>query len=125
VSDGYKVRREHDCIVIEGWIPVTDLVALTREWDKTRGDGEAAWIVDSLLASHLQVNMVLGTPQACLAWRQQLGIAVPDSAARPRYRLVDQPYPGIVCGKCGMTSYNRNDITHRYCGNCNIYLDNT
>jgi hypothetical protein len=123
VSEGYKVRRENDCVVIEGWIPVTDLVALTREWDKTRGDGEAAWIVDSLLASHLQCNMVLGTPQACLAWRQQLGIAVPDRAAAPAYRLVDKPYPGILCYGCGRTSYNSNDVKHRYCGNCKIYLD--
>jgi hypothetical protein len=123
VKGGYTVRRENDCVVIEGWIPVTDLVALTREWDQTRGDGDEAWIVDSLLSQHLKCNMVLGTPRACLAWRQQLGIVVPDRAAAPAYRLVDKPYPGILCYGCGRTSYNSNDVKHRYCGNCKIYLD--
>jgi hypothetical protein len=122
VSTGYTVRRENDCIVIEGWVPVTDLVGLMRGWEKDHGEGEA-WIVDSLLSTHLKCNMVLGTPQACLAWRQQLGIVVPDRAARPHYRLVDKPYPGILCYRCGRTSHNSNDVANRYCGNCKIYLD--
>ena len=32
----------------------------------------------------------------------------------------DDPFtPGITCPKCKMTSYNLNDIEHRWCGNCN------
>lgn len=25
------------------------------------------------------------------------------------------------CKKCGMTSYNTNDVVNRYCGNCNEF----
>ena len=30
----------------------------------------------------------------------------------------EQPTPSITCPKCGMTSYNPNDIREGYCGNC-------
>lgn len=29
----------------------------------------------------------------------------------------------IRCGKCGMRSYNRNDVENRYCANCNLWLE--
>ncbi len=29
----------------------------------------------------------------------------------------------IICGRCGMRSYNRSDVAHKYCGNCNDYCD--
>lgn len=29
----------------------------------------------------------------------------------------------ITCGRCGLTSHNRNDIEKRYCGNCHIFHD--
>jgi ribosomal protein L37E len=30
----------------------------------------------------------------------------------------DQQQPSITCPRCGMTSYNPNDIREGYCGNC-------
>jgi len=27
----------------------------------------------------------------------------------------------IKCLKCGMTSYNPNDVKHKYCGNCHEF----
>ena len=27
----------------------------------------------------------------------------------------------ITCLRCDMKSYNRNDVDHRYCGNCKAY----
>ena len=32
-------------------------------------------------------------------------------------------HPHITCPKCGMTSYNANDIRERYCGNCHQFHD--
>ena len=29
----------------------------------------------------------------------------------------------ITCLKCGRTSHNINDVTFRYCGNCNLWHD--
>lgn len=29
--------------------------------------------------------------------------------------------PSITCPKCGMTSYNQNDIAEGYCGNCHEF----
>lgn len=29
----------------------------------------------------------------------------------------------ITCDRCGMTSYNQNDIDARYCGRCKIFHD--
>jgi hypothetical protein len=121
MSERYTIIRSNDCIVIEGAIPIGDFVALTRAWEKHRFEDEPAWIVDSLLSGHLNCNMVVGPPEACQAWRERLGIAA--AGPRPRYRLVDEPFPGITCTTCGRTSYNANDIRHRYCGNCNKYLD--
>lgn len=36
------------------------------------------------------------------------------------YRLVGDE-PSFTCPKCGMTSYNANDIAHGYCGNCHEF----
>lgn len=99
----YSVVRNatYGCIVIEGPIPVDDLVALTQAWQQ-RDAGGPAWIMDTLLSGALPgVNMVFGPPAACLAWREQLGIVVEGP---PR-------------------SDNANDIAQRYCGNCNIDLE--
>lgn len=30
-------------------------------------------------------------------------------------------FKNITCNKCGMISYNKNDIEHLYCGNCHIF----
>jgi len=38
------------------------------------------------------------------------------------YRLVsDRHGIGIKCLICGMTSYNANDATRKYCGNCHQF----
>jgi len=28
----------------------------------------------------------------------------------------------IKCLKCGMVSYNQNDVEYHYCGNCHLFL---
>jgi ribosomal protein L37E len=41
------------------------------------------------------------------------------SAGRSRLRLVMSKEPAsITCPRCGMTSYNLNDVREGYCGNC-------
>lgn len=30
----------------------------------------------------------------------------------------------FTCRVCGMTSYNPNDVKHRYCGNCHEFTEN-
>lgn len=38
------------------------------------------------------------------------------------YRLVeDGSRTGIQCLGCGLTSWNRNDVEMRYCGNCHDF----
>lgn len=37
--------------------------------------------------------------------------------------ILERTTESITCPKCGMTSYNPNDIKHRYCGNCNQFHD--
>lgn len=38
----------------------------------------------------------------------------------PHYAPFHDPqYPCVTCPKCGMVSYNENDIRYEYCGNCN------
>jgi len=56
--------------------------------------------------------------------------------ARQAVRDLAQYYPGvpvryvdnpnrkcITCPRCGMTSYNPNDIRERYCGACHMFHD--
>jgi transcription elongation factor Elf1 len=31
--------------------------------------------------------------------------------------------PSFTCPKCGMRSYNPNDVRERYCGNCHLFID--
>ena len=38
------------------------------------------------------------------------------------YKINDAgSHPSITCLRCGMTSYNPNDILYRYCGNCHKF----
>ena len=30
--------------------------------------------------------------------------------------------PSFTCRDCGMTSYNLNDVKHRYCGRCHKFM---
>lgn len=36
-------------------------------------------------------------------------------------KLIEEHFPHIRCPKCGMVSYNPNDIRERYCGNCHAF----
>jgi hypothetical protein len=29
----------------------------------------------------------------------------------------------FTCPRCGMTSYNTNDVRNSYCGNCHLFFD--
>lgn len=41
-----------------------------------------------------------------------------------RYRVgYEAGRPFIICLGCGLTSYNRNDVAQRFCGNCGLFLD--
>ena len=41
-------------------------------------------------------------------------------APEPTFEIVKNGI-AITCNKCGMTSYNRNDVEQRYCGNCHEF----
>lgn len=48
----------------------------------------------------------------------------PVKKSRKTYEII--PVTGshtgaIKCLKCGMTSYNPNDVRHKYCGNCHEF----
>jgi hypothetical protein len=36
----------------------------------------------------------------------------------PAFLAVTHRYPSITCPRCGLTSYNHNDIAQRYCAKC-------
>ncbi len=42
--------------------------------------------------------------------------------AAPRVPDLDAP-ASVTCPQCAMSSYNRNDVAHRYCGNCHQFHD--
>lgn len=52
-----------------------------------------------------------GSPAKVLTWT-----VTPD-----RFELARPPH--FTCPRCGAVSYNRNDITERYCGRCHTFLD--
>ena len=35
--------------------------------------------------------------------------------------LVFPELPAITCAWCGLTSWNENDVRHRFCGRCNVF----
>lgn len=37
--------------------------------------------------------------------------------------VIEENPDRITCGLCAMTSYNSEDVKHRFCGNCNLYLE--
>jgi len=66
--------------------------------------------------------------RAAAFFRRREGTAVsgedPNQAPPPRYQLVSL-FGGrraIVCLTCGQLSFNRQDITERYCGYCHVFL---
>ena len=46
-----------------------------------------------------------------------------DALIQVTYRKLKKEYPSITCPKCGLTSYNANDIKHRFCGRCGYHDD--
>jgi len=32
-------------------------------------------------------------------------------------------HKGIQCKQCGRVSWNKNDVKHRFCGNCHVFLE--
>jgi len=35
--------------------------------------------------------------------------------------LVFPELPAITCARCGLTSWNPNDVRHRFCGKCSVF----
>lgn len=73
----YSVTCTRGCRVIEGAVPIRDLVALIKAWTDGAEQGSAAWFFDSLLSQHLHVNVVCGPQHATDAWRDELGLNAP------------------------------------------------
>lgn len=61
-----------------------------------------------------------------LKYRKVLGrqLAEVDQRRAELDRVLEEPgAPSYTCPRCEMTSYNRNDIEHQYCGNCHMTRD--
>jgi len=41
----------------------------------------------------------------------------------PEKHVEAAAHPSITCPKCGLTSYNLNDIKHRFCARCGFHQD--
>jgi ribosomal protein S27AE len=52
----------------------------------------------------------------CSVHQQGMGAFLADLYDRMPAEAVREP--SITCPRCGMTSYNENDIREGYCGNC-------
>jgi hypothetical protein len=35
--------------------------------------------------------------------------------------LIFPELPAITCARCGLASWNANDVRHRFCGKCNVF----
>ena len=65
--------------MVDGRIPISDIAALLESWAESSarwcGSGpDDKWIIDSLLAAHLGINLVCGSLRNTLAWRMELEI---------------------------------------------------
>jgi ribosomal protein L37E len=49
--------------------------------------------------------------------------AVLKTIAMGEDQAFDHQSPSITCPRCGATSYNLNDVKHRYCGACHQFHD--
>jgi hypothetical protein len=74
----------------------------------------------------LAPGLVLAMLRRFRQWRQ-----IPGRPLLPRLTEVREEYVlfeleggrrGIQCGRCGLASYNPNDVQQRYCGNCRRFL---
>jgi hypothetical protein len=66
------------------------------------------------------VNDETVTIQELFALITRAVVAVDEPGVETGFRITADG-AAITCLKCGMTSYNPNDILHRYCGNCNMF----
>jgi hypothetical protein len=50
------------------------------------------------------------------------GIHLKSLDGSPTYELVEHHGEvGIKCRRCTLTSWNQNDVAHKYCGRCHSY----
>lgn len=71
----YTVTDTHGCKVIQGPLPIDDLVALMQAWAKRAGDEPAPadeWVVDATLCGLLGATLVAGPRALTQAWRDEL-----------------------------------------------------
>lgn len=71
----YSVSHMRGCRVVNGPVPICDIVALMRAWSDNGQEANDPWFVDSLLSQYLNVNMVCGPRSATTAWRTELGLS--------------------------------------------------
>jgi hypothetical protein len=86
MNDSYSVTRTRGCKLIRGPVPVDEFVALVNVWSK-REEGGEEWIVDALLANHVDATFVLGPKVECYAWRADLGLPTQMIGETPLDRL--------------------------------------
>lgn len=71
--NGYTVFSARGCRLIQGAVPVDDLVALSRTWDN-HGAGQPGWLMANDLAHALGMTLACGPREAIDAWRAELGL---------------------------------------------------
>jgi hypothetical protein len=78
LTDGhsYRITSIRGCKVIEGAVPVSEFVALTKVWSELVDQDDDEWIVDAVLANAIGANFVLGPKAYCQAWRVEIGRAI-------------------------------------------------
>jgi hypothetical protein len=79
--------------------------------------GAAAASADAALA-HLLLRCV----RAALAAAEEMTTARVEGYARTTFRIVTCiDAIGILCLRCGRTSFNPHDVAHFYCGGCHAF----
>lgn len=61
-------------------------------------------------------ELALGTPLRTVTGQLYVMLAIES------FEVVTRP-PSFTCPRCGLRSYNSNDIAQRYCGACHRFLD--
>lgn len=57
-------------------------------------------------------------------WPRLFDKAIEAEQVRMRAQaMTGSTRPSFTCPVCGCTSYNPNDVVHRYCGNCRAFVD--
>lgn len=73
--ESYTVRHLYKCYIIEGPVPINDMVALMRSWAWTAPDDgiDDEWIVDADLAARMGATIVCGQRRDIAALRKSRG----------------------------------------------------